>query len=96
MMARAAVALIAGPKLFRIMTLTDEQKQTVAGWIAGGANPAEVQKRLAEEFDVRVTYMEVRFLIDDLKVMPKDPEPPAPEPKAEEAVGAMPPDDGGG
>lgn len=60
------------------MALTDEQKQAVAAWIEDGAKPADVQARLEKEFDIRVTYMEVRFLIDDLKVMPKDPEPPAP------------------
>jgi hypothetical protein len=64
------------------MSLTAEQKQKVAAWIEGGTKPAEVQARLEKEFDVRLTYMEVRFLIDDLKVMPKDPtpvEPPKPE-----------------
>src|SRR6188768_3089447 len=66
------------------MQLTDEQKQKVAAWIADGVKLADIQNRIAEEFDVRLTYMDVRFLADDLKVMPKDPpEPvkaPAPEP----------------
>lgn len=66
------------------MALTDDQKHAVASWIEEGAKPADVQGRLEKEFDIRMTYMEVRFLIDDLKVMPKDPEPPAP-PQAEEA-----------
>jgi hypothetical protein len=37
------------------------------------------------EFGLKLTYMETRFLVDDLKVMPKDPEPPkapAPAPAA--------------
>jgi hypothetical protein len=54
------------------MSLTDDQKKQVAAWIAAGAKPADVQSRLDTEFGLRVTYMEVRFLIDDLKVMPKD------------------------
>ena len=29
-----------------------------------------------KEFGVKCTYMEVRFLVDDLKLTPKDPEPP--------------------
>lgn len=57
------------------MSLTDEQKKQVAAWIEAGAKPADVQSRLEAEFGLRVTYMEVRFLIDDLKVMPKDPTP---------------------
>jgi hypothetical protein len=63
------------------MQLTEEQKQQVVRWIADGAKLADVQRRLADEFDVRLTYMETRFLIDDLQVTPKDaPEPAAPTP----------------
>ena len=65
------------------MNLTDEQKQKVATWIADGAKLSDIQNRIAEEFDIRLTYMDVRFLADDLKVMPKDaPEPPKPAPDA--------------
>lgn len=65
------------------MSLTDEQKKQVAAWIESGAKPADVQSRLEAEFGLRVTYMEVRFLIDDLKVMPLDPVPPPVEKKDE-------------
>jgi hypothetical protein len=66
------------------MTLTDEQKQQVAAWLAEGAKPADLQTRLDTEFGIRATYMEVRFLIDDLKLVPKDPAPPeAPKAAAE-------------
>ena len=58
------------------MNLTEEQKQKVAAWIDEGLKLAEIQKRLESEFSLRLTYMEVRFLIDDLKLIPKDPEPP--------------------
>lgn len=58
------------------MNLTVEQRQQVAAWIAQGAKLSEVQSRLATEFGVKLTYMEVRFLVDDLKLVPKDPEPP--------------------
>ncbi len=65
------------------MQLTDEQKKVVAGWIADGAKLSEVQQRLGEEFDIRLTYMEARFLVDDLKLVPAERvEPPK---KAEEA-----------
>lgn len=63
------------------MKLDDTQRQTVAKWIEEGSKLAEIQNRLATEFGLKLTYMEVRFLVDDLKLVPKDPEPPkTPEP----------------
>jgi hypothetical protein len=55
------------------MQLTDDQKKSVSGWIAEGAKLSEVQQRLEAEFGIRLTYMEARFLVDDLKLVPKDP-----------------------
>jgi hypothetical protein len=63
------------------MQLTEEQKQQVGRWISEGAKLSDVQRRLDEEFGVRLTYMETRFLIDDLQLTPQDaPEPPSPAP----------------
>jgi len=56
------------------MNLDDAQKKTVAGWIADGLNLAAIQKRLASELSMHLTYMEVRLLVDDLKLTPKDSE----------------------
>ena len=58
------------------MKLDDAQRQKVAAWIAEGAKLSEVQSRLASEFGIKLTYMEARFLVDDLKLTPHDPEPP--------------------
>ena len=58
------------------MKLDDNQRQAVTQWITGGAKLAEIQSRLAAEFGLKLTYMEARFLVDDLKLTPKDPEPP--------------------
>ncbi|HVU26201.1 MAG TPA: hypothetical protein VHG71_00425 [Verrucomicrobiae bacterium] len=58
------------------MNLTEEQRQRVTAWILQGAKLAEVQSRLQSEFGIKLTYMETRFLVDDLKLTPKDPEPP--------------------
>ena len=67
------------------MQLTDEQKQQVATWIAEGMKLSDIQNRIAEAYDIRLTYMDIRFLADDLKVMPQDPpEPPKPEAVAED------------
>ena len=58
------------------MKLDEAQRLTVAKWIADGAKLSEIQNRLAAEFGLKLTYMEARFLVDDLKLTPKDPEPP--------------------
>jgi hypothetical protein len=58
------------------MNLDESQRQKVAAWIADGAKLSEIQTRLMSEFNLKLTYMEVRFLVDDLKLTPKDPEPP--------------------
>jgi hypothetical protein len=55
------------------MELTDEQKQRVAAWIEEGLKLSDIQQRLGSEYEIRLTYMDVRFLVDDLKLMPRDP-----------------------
>ena len=60
------------------MNLNDAQQKTVAEWVAGGMKLAEVQTRIGSEFGLQLTYMEVRFLADDLKLRLTDPEPPKP------------------
>jgi hypothetical protein len=60
------------------MNLDESQREQVRQWIKDGMQPAEVQNRLADTFGERLTYMEVRFLLDDLKVQIKDVEPVAP------------------
>lgn len=73
------------------MQLTDEQKQKVTAWIAEGRKLSEVQQLLAEQFDLRLTYMEARFLVDDLKVTPVEAAPPpAPSALADTAGPAAP------
>ncbi len=57
------------------MSLTAEQKQTVAAWVAAGDNLSAVQKKLAEQFKLSMTYRDVRFLVDDLNLELKDPAP---------------------
>jgi hypothetical protein len=69
------------------MNLNEEQKKQVSGWIAEGLKLSDIQKRLEKEFGLRLTYLETRLLIDELKLVPKDAERPAP-PKE---VSAQPP-----
>jgi len=58
------------------MNLDDAQRQKVVGWIAAGANLATIQKQLTSELGVNLTYMQVRLLVDDLKLTPRDTERP--------------------
>jgi hypothetical protein len=60
------------------MNLNETQKKKVAEWVAQGMKLSEIQNRIASELQVRMTYMDVRFLVDDLKLTLKDPEPPKP------------------
>ncbi|SRR5258708_28639155 len=65
------------------MPLTPEQKQAVASWIAAGDSLSIVQKKLSEQFKVSMTYMDVRFLVDDLGLELKSAAT-KPEPKLED------------
>ena len=60
------------------MNLDEAQRQRVTAWVLQGAKLSEIQNRLAEEFGIKLTYMDVRFLVDDLKLTLKDLEPPKP------------------
>ncbi len=79
------------------MNLTEEQRQRVTAWILQGAKLSEIQNRLGQEFGLRLTYMETRLLVDDLKLTPKDPEPPKtekpPAPDAKKPAEEKPPAD---
>ncbi len=48
------------------MKLNNEQLNEVATWFAGGASVAEIQKRVAEEFGVSLTYLDARLLVAEL------------------------------
>jgi len=59
------------------MTLTPEQMKAVSEWVAAGDNLYAVQKKLADQLKISMTYMDVRFLVDDLNLQLKDPAPKA-------------------
>jgi len=63
------------------MQISDEQKTAVAGWIQEGASLSDVQKRLESEHGLRLTYMDVRFLVDDLDLELKAEGPHFEDPK---------------
>ena len=80
------------------MKLSEEQLNSVAGWFAGGASLDEIQKRLVSEFDVHLTYFDLRMIVADLP-QPEEGKPATSETPAapeEEATGDTPivPEDG--
>ena len=68
------------------MQLNEEQKNKVAEWIAEGLSLSDIQDRMGTQWNIRMTYMEARMLVGDLKLLPKDPIVPVAEKPAEEAV----------
>ena len=57
------------------MTLSPEQSSAVSSWIAAGDSLSAVQRKLRDQYGVSLTFMEVRFLVDDLNLQLKDPAP---------------------
>jgi len=60
----------------RFMNLDESQRKKVTEWIGQGLKLSEIQGRLGSELGLTMTYMEVRLLVDDLKLTPKDIERP--------------------
>ena len=54
--------------MFSISSLTEEQKTTIHGWAAAGDQINDIQRKMGEEFEVKMTYMEARFMVLDLEV----------------------------
>lgn len=82
--------------------LTSEQISKVSAWVAEGATLSQIQERLSSQLEVSMTYMDVRFLVDDLnlalveKEEPKKPEEPAAEAAPAEAAADAPAAQGAG
>lgn len=63
--------------------LSPEQVAKVSAWVADGATLSQIQERLSSQLEISMTYMDVRFLVDDLNLAlvekedPKKPEEPA-------------------
>jgi hypothetical protein len=74
----------------RLMNLDDAQRSKVGEWIAQGMKLSDIQARMASELGLKMTYMDVRLLVDDLKLTPKDPEIAKPSHMLETAPAAPP------
>lgn len=80
--------------MFSSSQLSDDQKNAIRAWAEEGAQMAEIQKRMNDLWQIRVTYMDTRFLILDLgitlkqevKEEPKPEEPPVADADASEGA----------
>jgi hypothetical protein len=72
------------------MNLDESQRTKVEGWIKQGLKLSEIQNQLISELGLTMTYMDVRLLVDDLKLTPKDVEPPKPPASVLTAGGSQP------
>tara|TARA_B100001564_G_scaffold353025_1_gene361366 strand:- start:420 stop:896 length:477 start_codon:yes stop_codon:yes gene_type:complete len=68
------------------MELSGAQKAAVTQWIQEGRSLADVQRSLREDFEISMTYIDVRFLVDDLDIAVAEEEPEPPELSEVEAV----------
>jgi len=63
-------------------SLTDDQITTIRSWADAGDSLSDIQRKLAEEMDVKITYLETRFLLEDHEIE-LQPEEKAPDPELE-------------
>jgi hypothetical protein len=50
------------------MKLTDEQTSAVVDWLGQGRSLSDIQQALKVDYNLIITYMELRFLVDDLEI----------------------------
>src|SRR2546430_1927864 len=77
---------MSGLHVLRQLKSDEAKKEKVAAWIEEGLKLSEIQNRLASELGVTLTYMEVRLLVNDLKLTPKDQ--PTPQPATQISSGS--------
>ena len=54
--------------MFNTKKLSDDQMAQIRQWAADGAQLADIQKRLEKEMEIRLNYMDTRFLVLDLAI----------------------------
>ncbi|MFC5050996.1 hypothetical protein ACFPK9_10255 [Rubritalea spongiae] len=72
--------------MFSASQLTSEQKEQIEAWAAEGAQLQDIQKRMQEDLEIQVTYMDTRFLVLDLGIELKSEETAADAPKPEDPI----------
>ena len=56
------------PQFEGMARLTPAQISKVSQWVTEGATLSQIQAKLSSELEVSMTYMDVRFLVDDLNL----------------------------
>jgi len=51
-----------------------EQKKEISVWVADGMGLSDIQKKINNDYGIVMTYMDVRFLVDDLNLTLVDKE----------------------
>jgi hypothetical protein len=64
--------------MFSKSQLTEEQAQALHTWAQEGASIADLQRKLGEEFNLKITYMDARLLVLDLGITLREEKPEAP------------------
>lgn len=70
--------------MFDAKKLTDDQVATIKEWASEGAQLADIQKRIEDELEFRLTYMDTRFLVLDLGIEIRNLEEEAKEDELDE------------
>lgn len=73
--------------MFSSNKLNEDQKAALVRWTEEGATMSDLQRRLGEEFGLRLTYMETRLLVLDLglKLKEENKQPQAAQPEQKDA-----------
>lgn len=60
------------------MPLNEQQKKTVTDWAREGCSLSEIQRRIGQQFNLTMTYIDVRLLVLELGADIKEQKKPAP------------------
>jgi hypothetical protein len=58
--------------MFSSSQLTEDQKAALFQWAEQGDTIADLQRKLREEYELKITYMDARFLVLDLGITIRD------------------------
>lgn len=68
--------------------LSPEQVQSIRDWAEEGLDLNAIQKKLHEDLGIKLTFMDTRFLLQDLEIRLRQPEPAPQAERTEELPGA--------
>ena len=67
--------------MFSTKKLSEEQIDTIKDWATQGERLAGIQRRMREEMEISLTYMETRFVVLDLGITLEEDKPEEPVPQ---------------